>query len=138
MKVRFLAPIVLLSASLTVAIPLLTSCKSSQSELYFSYDGENFLNEITSDKFRHDYVSDKGKPLNYSDVSTTDSELLKKVNSLITAKDMVFLMAYDVIQMFDNDRTVIAKNCSNVSLRVDKSVDDAFSVAEYWTDKSYV
>jgi hypothetical protein len=116
---------------LMTTVPFVTSCSSISSELFTSPGSEEFFTEVKSKKFIHEYISNKGKPQDYSKRNSTDSDVIKKINNLIKPKDMVFLMAWDVLQMFDNDETKIVQNCLDVCFQISKYSDNSFSFSEY-------
>jgi hypothetical protein len=77
------------------------------------------------------YVSPKGEPRNYSSSSSNDVQMCKTINTLIKPRDMIFLMAYDIYQMFQTDKTSIETNCSDVTLYVGKYNDNGFDISEH-------
>jgi hypothetical protein len=131
-KIRFLTTIGLISTGLIITSFFSTGCSSSvHSELFFSSTGDKFYDEVTSKEFYKNYVSNKGKPQNYSKERSSSPDVCKKINSLLKPKDMIFLMAYDVLQMFDDNEEDIRSNCANVTLHVDKFNDESFSISQF-------
>jgi hypothetical protein len=130
MKLRYLCPLCSLPVVAVTTIPFVSSCSSFSSKLYSCASGQTFNSQRSTNDFDK-YISDKGKPLNYSAGSSTDTKMCSKIASLLKPSDMIFLMAYDVSNMFNDDDENIAANLSNVVLYVDKQKDNTFNIAEY-------
>jgi hypothetical protein len=132
MKKRFFATIGVIIAGSLATIPFITSCSYTTSAEYECADINNFYTEIHSSAFKQKYISNKGKKQDFSKLSSDAPEVINKINSLIKPKDMIYLMAYDVMQMFNNnEEDELINNCSDVLFSVFKYKDGSFSFDQF-------